>query len=159
MAEDNSEICFVIDLRDNLGGETKSVAEALDFFLPPDKQILFIKEKAAMIDIDPRILKTKTPARFKEELIILVNENSASAAEIFADVIQRCKRGIVIGNPTLGKHCAQDIIKIQKGINLKLTIFTFEYITGVNKVLPDIIIKENEDALEVALEYLSKPEK
>ena len=136
-------------MRDNYGGFILNASRLLDLFLPPGENIIFTKTKRASGYI------TRSPAFLKHKIFVLINSRTASAAEIFADVIQRTKRGVVIGTPSFGKNLTQsDFYKIKDGFKISITTSELKYQSGKNKIVPDILVKENEDALRVALEYI-----
>lgn len=149
---------IVFDVRDNPGGYLSTVSDMLQMLVP--KGPIFHTR-------DSKGRKTTTnsnnpnPAKYK--LAVLVNENSASAAEIFAAAVKERGVGKVIGSQTFGKGTVQSIVELNDGGAMKLTVA--EYFTPnmnrVNKVgvTPDIIIdpiyKEGTSpVLEKALEQL-----
>jgi len=151
-AEKDAEIkILIIDLQDNPGGKFKNAREMLDLFLPASKRIVFFKKTGENFQ-EPESL-TKTDALFTKKILVLVNEETASAAEIFADAMQRYKRGVVIGRPTFGKNLIQDYKSIgQAGILIELTTAELEYASGGNRVIPDIWVHK-ENALTSAIRY------
>jgi carboxyl-terminal processing protease len=90
---------LVIDLRSNGGGYVEITKQMVGYFF--DKDVKIGDEKTRK-ETKPRTAKTKGDSRFKGELIVLVDSESASAAEVFAKVIQLEKRGKVIGDRTMG---------------------------------------------------------
>ena len=102
------------------------------------------------------------------KLVLLVNENSASATEIFTAAIQDNKLGTVIGTKTFGKGVMQEIKPLEIGGAIKITIEEFKTPNGekIHKVgiTPDIEVEnKNEDLekkidaqLDTAIDYLSK---
>lgn len=142
---------IIIDIRSNLGGYIKDAKKILDIFFPAGKQIIFIKETKQKFKKNPDWVRTSRNTYLDGNLIILVNEWTVSAAEIFADAIQRHKRGIIVGTPTFGKNCIQSIFKIRKRYILKITTFILEFKSGGHKVIPDKITGDEEDALDRAL--------
>lgn len=98
----------------------------------------------------------------KYELVVLVNENSASASEIFAGAVKDRKAGTLIGTKTFGKGLIQSIMPLNDGSILKMT--TAEYLTpnetSINGIgiEPDIIVENttHEDLqLKKAIETLN----
>lgn len=126
---------LVIDLRDNPGGMLSSVINIMDEILP-EGLITYVedpygnrqeyKSDAACIDIP---------------MVVLVNENSASASEIFAGAIKDYEYATLVGKKTFGKGIVQTIIRLSDGDALKLTTSKYytpkgNYIHGVG-IEPD----------------------
>lgn len=140
---------IIIDVRDNPGGELKSVIRVLDQFVPNDK--ILVKFEYVNEEYNYEI-KSKAPFTHapKREIVILANENSASASELFSGTMQHYKLAKVVGKKTFGKGSMQEMLGIidPPGKNLgdiKLTVAEFLKPDGgkINKVgiTPDINIK------------------
>ena len=141
----------IIDLRSNPGGLLQSALEMLEFFVPKGELILFTKgrNEESKLEFYSRI----TPHFGDLPLVILVDENSASASEIVAGTIQDLDRGVIIGNKTFGKGLVQTVIPLPYDASLKLTtaryytpsgrcIQKLDYLSNVRDVLrtkPDSI--------------------
>lgn len=152
---------LVIDLRDNPGGNVDTVTDMLDLMLP-EGTTLSIKDKQG----EEFVYSSDEEHQFTKPLAILVNENSASASEIFAGAIQTYGTGEIVGTTTYGKGVVQQIFDLKDGTSVKLTIA--EYMIagqfGINGegVEPDVEIEyvrdtENPDAdnqLQKALELI-----
>lgn len=110
---------IVIDLRDNGGGLLSAAQEMLSHFFPPQTVILRDKGRSHEEVIMTELTQ---PLLVKMPVVVLVNENSASASEIFAGAIQDNKRGQVIGRKTYGKGSVQQPFQLSDGTTLKLTI-------------------------------------
>ena len=89
-------------------------------------------------------------SQFTKPLVVLVNENSASASEIFSGAIQTFGTGEVVGTTTYGKGVVQQIFDLKDGTSVKLTIA--EYLIagqfGINGkgVTPDVEVQYEKDA-------------
>ena len=95
---------LIIDVRDNPGGYMDAVANIADEMISGDHTIIQTKGKNREDE-----LRTHIDGQFeKGKVVILVNENSASASEILAGVIQDLDRGIVVGRRTYGKGLVQE---------------------------------------------------
>jgi len=140
---------IIIDVRDNPGGELKSVIQILDQFVPKDK--VLVKFEYAN---EANNYEIKSAAPFihapKRKIVILANENSASASELFAGAMQYHKLAKVVGRKTFGKGSMQEMLGIidPPGKNLgdvKLTVAEFVKPDGgkINKVgiIPDVNVK------------------
>ncbi|MCQ2112236.1 MAG: S41 family peptidase [Bacteroidaceae bacterium] len=110
---------LIIDLRDNTGGYMSSAIQMVNEFLPEHKLIVYTQGRNTKREdfySDGRGSYQKLP------LIVLTNENSASAAEIFAGAIQDNDRGIIVGRRTFGKGLVQQQISFSDGSLIHLTI-------------------------------------
>lgn len=151
---------IIIDVRNNPGGELQSVIKILDQFVPRDKILVKFDyvNPAYNYEIKSQAPFTRAP---KREIVILANENSASASELFAGCMQYHKLAKVVGRKTFGKGSMQEMMGIidPPGKNLgdiKLTVAEFLKPDGgkINKVgiTPDVNVKnKSEDFDESAL--------
>lgn len=90
---------LIIDLRGNSGGEVAALQKLLGYFFDHEVTIGEMKRRK---DSKPLKAKSHGENEFKGKLAVLVDSNSASAAELFARVIQLEKRGVVIGDRSAG---------------------------------------------------------
>lgn len=118
---------MVLDLRGNGGGYLDAATAIADEFLAEGKLIVYTKGR---VDGEERILATKTGLLEKTQLVILVDENSASASEILAGAIQDNDRGIIIGRRTFGKGLVQEEKRLTDGSAFRLTIARYYTPTG-----------------------------
>ena len=132
----------ILDLRDNPGGLLNQAIEISRIFVP-EGPIVHIKEKNK--PLVTHVSTTKSP---KYKLVVLINENSASASEIFAGAIKDTKAGYIIGNKSFGKGIVQSMIPLSNGSILKMT--TSEYLTpnktsihGIG-IIPDKVVENTE---------------
>lgn len=110
---------LVIDLRDNTGGYLNSAVQIANEFLPKNKLIVYTQgRKSQRQDYrsDGRGSYQNIP------LIVLINEGSASAAEIFAGAMQDNDRATIIGRRSFGKGLVQQQIGFPDGSMIRLTI-------------------------------------
>lgn len=132
---------LVIDLRDNGGGIVDEAQDILDTILDKDQIMMYTVNKKQEEEIEK---STKKPT-ITMPIVVLVNENTASASEIFASAIKENNKGKVIGATTYGKGVIQELLPLSDGSGLKVT--TEEYYTAkknkINKigVTPDIEVK------------------
>lgn len=132
---------LVIDLRDNGGWLLSAVQDMLSHFFAPQTVILRDKGKNTEEVITTNLTQ---PFFLNLPVVVLVNENSASASEIFAGAIQDYKRGQVIGRTTYGKWSVQQPFQLSDGTTLKLTIA--RWFTPNNRsidkegITPDVIL-------------------
>ena len=110
---------LVIDLRDNTGGYMNSAIQMANEFLPKDKLIVYtIGRKSPRQDFpsDGHGSYQKIP------LVVLINEGSASASEIFAGAVQDNDRATIIGRRSFGKGLVQQQLSFPDGSMIRLTI-------------------------------------
>ncbi|MDH6306394.1 carboxyl-terminal processing protease [Parabacteroides sp. PF5-5] len=110
---------FVVDLRGNSGGMMDAAINMINEFLPAGQLIVYTEGKAY-----PRndIFSNGTGTCIDNPLVVLTDEGSASASEIFAGAIQDNDRGMIIGRRTYGKGLVQSQIALTDGSQLRLTI-------------------------------------
>jgi carboxyl-terminal processing protease len=110
---------IVLDLRDNGGGYVSAATGLANQFLPENKLIVYTEGKH-----EPRTdYYTTGGGEFEQgRLAVLINENSASASEIFAGAIQDLDRGVIIGRRSFGKGLVQEQFSFDDGSALNLTI-------------------------------------
>ena len=148
---------LIIDLRDNGGGVVDEALKITDMFLEKDKTMLITVDK----NNNKKYSKTKSDKTIDIPVIILANDASASASEIFIGALKDNERSKVVGTTTFGKGLIQQLRKMQNGTGLKVTIA--EYFTPnenpINKkgIEPNykVEIEGNKDTqLQKAIELL-----
>lgn len=157
---------LIIDLRDNGGGLVTEAIATSEIFVPLGNTILKSYDK----DGNETVTKSSNINTEKIKIVVLVNENSASATEIFAAAIQDNEVGTIIGTKTFGKGVMQEVQPLKIGGALKITIEEFKTPKG-NKIhevgiTPDIEVDNEKDQfitsieedkqLQAAIEYLKK---
>ncbi|RNI31110.1 carboxy terminal-processing peptidase [Rufibacter latericius] len=144
---------IILDLRNNGGGSLQDVVDMVGLFIKsgPVVQVKSANGPAAVLeDRDPQI-------QFGGPLVVLVNENSASASEIMAAAIQDYKRGVIVGSSTYGKGTVQQFFDLDQVLpasfdavkplgHLKLTTQKYYRISGktvqLRGVTPDIVLPD-----------------
>lgn len=111
---------FVIDLRGNSGGYLDQAAMMVNEFLPPDRMIVYTKGKNPIND--SYLVSDGGGHYLDNEIVVLTDEFSASASEIFAGAIQDNDRGLVIGRRTFGKGLVQNQLPLPDNSALRLTV-------------------------------------
>lgn len=145
---------LIIDLRDNPGGDLLSVVNCLGFFVPQGKTVVTIDYKDPDKKYSMRSVgDVKTPYY---KLAVLINENSASGAELFAGNIRDYKLGTLVGVTSYGKGTVQEFMRLhntpdQAMGQIKLTVAEYILPNGdcVNKVgiKPDIWVANHKELL------------
>lgn len=152
---------LIIDLRYNGGGIVTEAINISELFLPKDKKIMIQVDKTGKEEVINS--KEEPVVNSNLDIIVLANENSASASEIFIGALKDNNIAKVVGTKTYGKGVMQEVTPLQSGGALKLTIEEFLTPNGdkINKkgIEPDIEVKENEDTevdeqLQKAIETL-----
>ena len=121
IAELSQQNCkgLIIDLRDNTGGYMEAAIRMVNEFLPEGKLIVYTQGRKY-----PRMEEyaNGTGSCQKMPVVVLVNEGSASASEIFAGAIQDNDRGTIVGRRSFGKGLVQQPIDFSDGSAIRLTI-------------------------------------
>ncbi len=118
---------LVLDLRGNSGGYLRAAIEMSDTFLGDKKLIVFTKGRNRP---EKRYYARNNGAFEEGALYVLIDENSASAAEIVAGAIQDNDRGAIIGRKSFGKGLVQEQIDFADGSALRLTVARYYTPTG-----------------------------
>ena len=118
--------CLIIDIRDNTGGLVTEAIAVSELFMPNGKTILKSYDKEGK----ETEIKSKAISTENVPIVILTNESSASAAEIFAAAMQDNKIATLIGAKTFGKGVMQEIRPLAIGGALKITIEEFKTPNG-----------------------------
>ena len=110
---------FIIDLRSNTGGYMEAAVNMINEFMPEGSLIVYTEGKSF-----PRsdVYANGTGTCKDAPIVVLTDEISASASEIFSGAIQDNDRGLIIGRRTYGKGLVQSPIKLTDGSEIRLTI-------------------------------------
>lgn len=154
---------LIFDLRMNGGGLLNEAIGVSSLFVPPDQPVVHIVYR----DRPTEVFKSRAKKAFDMPLVVLVDENSASASEIVAGAIKDLKAGVLIGTTTFGKGSVQTFYQLSDGSGIKIT--TAKYLTaGGNSihevgVEPDVVVENvnkvmpgepGDVQLERAIEYI-----
>lgn len=146
----NGMRAIILDLRNNPGGELLSAVKVSRHFLPPGP-VVYIEYKGG------RQEEHRTEGNNQRlPLVVLINNSSASAAEILAGAVKDTKSGILIGEKTFGKGVVQMVFDLDNGAGLKLT--TARYLTpnknDINKkgIMPDVAVSQPPDGTDAQLQ-------
>lgn len=132
---------IIIDLRGNPGGTIESVIDILDLFIDQDKILVYtINKKGKRTDY-----KAKTKEKKKFNTVIMTNNQSASASEVFVGAMKDYKKATVIGEKTFGKGVVQEFREIFGKSALKVTVSKYFTPNGESihekGIEPDIYVK------------------
>lgn len=146
LAKLNQENCegVVIDLRGNTGGYMGAAIQMVNEFLPKNKLIVYTQGRKS-----PRenYNSNGTGSSQKMPVVVLMDEGSASASEIFAGAIQDNDRGTIIGRRSFGKGLVQQPIDFSDGSAIRLTIA--RYYTPSGRCIQKPYIKGNDSNYEM----------
>lgn len=135
---------LVLDIRDNPGGVIDSALDISSFLLEPGSVILRAHGRAQAA-VEERVPAAAKPYRFP--VVILMNEKTASAAEIVAGSLRDHKRAILLGQRSYGKGLVQRVFPLSEGAGLALT--TSYYFTpngeSIQRPLKDSQVRKQED--------------
>ena len=141
---------YILDLRNNPGGLLTQAINITDFFLN-DGEI--VSTKGRKISETRRFFAKKGDAIDGKPIIVLINNGSASASEIFAGALKDHKRAIILGESSYGKGSVQSIIPLRNGGGIRLTISKYYLPSGDSisevGVTPDIIVEETEGDFKI----------
>ena len=148
---------IIFDLRYNPGGMYDVVCHILDDILPKGT-IVYTKDKAGNKD------EEKSDARhLKIPIVVLQNESSASASEIFSGAVQDFKAGTIVGTQSYGKGVVQNTFPLSDGSALKLTVKKYYTPNGRNingkGITPDVEVENDaktDKQLDTAEKILAK---
>ena len=158
---------LIIDLRNNGGGIVDQALEIADYMTDKDSVLLYEVDK----NNKETVRKSKNDAIINMPIIILTNENTASASEILAGALKDLGKAKTVGITTYGKGVIQQILQLKDGSGIKVTIEEYQT-PNRNKIhkvgiepdekveLPDTVtsvfnVKESEDTqLQKAIEML-----
>ena len=150
---------LIVDLRGNPGGLLDSVCEIMDDLLP-EGLIVYTEDKNGN-----RVEYTSQEGQlFAGEMAVLVDQDTASAAEIFAGAIQDHGIGTIVGTQTYGKGLVQKTYTLSDGSGIKFT--TENYFTPLGNningtgITPDVALEEEteETAEEIQTEEMQTEE-
>lgn len=113
---------FVIDLRQNPGGLLDQVEQMASMFLEDGKTIVKFEDKNGNTSEDVASSKLDGGFKVKEPTVVLVDEGSASASEIFAAAIKESGNKKIIGTKTFGKGTVQTVKNLNDKSEIKLTV-------------------------------------
>ena len=137
---------YVIDLRNNPGGLLTQAINITDFFLE-DGEI--VSTKGRKVSETRKFFARKGDEIKGKPIVVLINNGSASASEIFAGALKDHKRAIILGENSYGKGSVQSIIPLRNGGGIRLTISKYYLPSGKSisevGVTPDIVIEEEGD--------------
>ena len=141
---------YLLDLRNNPGGLLNQAINITDFFLN-DGEI--VSTKGRKISETRKFFARRGDEIGGKPIVVLINNGSASAAEIFAGALKDHKRAIILGENSYGKGSVQSIIPLKNGGGMRLTISKYYLPSGKSisevGVTPDIYVEEDNSDFQI----------
>ena len=138
----NGKHTLILDLRGNPGGYVVTLEKLAGYFFEKDTKIADLKGRKEM---DPQLAKTQEGNVFRGKVIVLVDSNSGSAAEIFARLMQIEKRGVVLGDNSAGAVMQSRGVGFDAGAATKIAY-------GMNLTMADVIMTDGKSLEHVGVE-------
>ncbi|MBR6033549.1 MAG: S41 family peptidase [Clostridia bacterium] len=136
--EEKNIKALIIDIRNNGGGIVQEALDIADYIVPKGKTLMITVNKT---EKEETVYSKENPT-IKVPVVMLVNENSASASEILAGALMDNECAKIVGAKTYGKGVIQEVLKLLDGSALKLT--TEEYFTPNRSKINKVGIEPNE---------------
>ena len=110
---------LIIDLQNNGGGYLNAAVELASLFLPPLQRVVYTKGRS---DEQHDYNTSLFSSHFKGRVVVLIDEQSASASEIFAGCMQDYDRGVIVGRRSFGKGLVQRPVELPNGGLARITV-------------------------------------
>lgn len=137
---------LILDLRNNGGGSLDEAVNIVGMFVPKNSLVVDTRGKRA--EYSQKYFTRSQPIDTEIPLVVLVNENSASASEIVSGCIQDYDRGVVIGARTFGKGLVQSVRPLVYNTQMKVT--TAKYYTPSGRCVQEIDYSNGEHKKTIA---------
>lgn len=137
---------LVLDLRGNLGGLLHEAVNIVNLFVDRGQEIVFTKGK--IVEWDKSYLTVNPPVDTHIPLVVLVDENSASASEIVSGALQDLDRAVIIGKRTYGKGLVQQTKDLVYNAKIKITVAKYYIPSGRCVQALDYSNKDEEGRVE-----------
>lgn len=137
---------LILDLRGNPGGLMHEAVNIVNLFVDKGQEVVYTKGRTA--DWDKMYLAVNNPVDLQIPLVVLVDQNSASASEIVSGAIQDLDRGVVIGQRTYGKGLVQVTKDVVYNSKVKITVAKYYIPSGRCVQALDYTHKDDEGRVE-----------
>ncbi|MDO4317561.1 MAG: S41 family peptidase [Lachnospiraceae bacterium] len=158
---------MIVDLRDNPGGLLSTVCGMLSRIVPKGDMLVYMEDKYGRTEE----YKSDSAETVDVPITVLINENSASASEVFAGALQDYGIATLVGTQSFGKGIVQSIVPLQDGSAIKVTVSRYFTPNGVCihgvGLTPDLEVEldeelkgqltipiEDDNQIQAAVEYL-----
>jgi carboxyl-terminal processing protease len=153
---------IIVDLRWNPGGLLDKAIKISGYFLEKDQIVVSTKGREGTANVSE--FRSEMDSLYKGKLIVLVNNGSASASEIFSGAIRDNKRGKLLGTKTFGKGSVQKLFNLDENVGVTLTIAKYYTPSGISihgkGITPDYVVKaeeiSKEDSDKIKILYKNK---
>ena len=123
---------LILDLRNNPGGLLNSAVDVCRQFLPPNTRVVSTQGRVSSQQHDYSTSSVSKP-RPNFPMVLLINEGSASGAEIVAGALKDLRRAVLVGETTFGKGSVQNVLQLPDGSAVRFT--TAKYYTPSRQVI------------------------
>lgn len=136
---------LVLDLRDNHGGLLTEAVDIVNLFVP--KGMTIVETRGKLLAASSKYVTNNEPLDLDVPIVVLVNKETASAAEIVAGALQDLDRAVIVGNSTFGKGLVQSPRDLPYNGSIKLT--TAKYYIPSGRCVQAIDYKKEREAAEL----------
>lgn len=136
---------LILDLRGNPGGLLDEAVSAAGIFLPPDQIVCRVIDRSGFEMVEYRT--GESPATFTRPVVVVIDENAASASEVLAAALQESGRAVVVGRRSFGKGWVQNVFPFDDGSALRLS--TARYYTPGGHTFGDPSVRLPEEGEEI----------
>ncbi len=119
---------LIIDLRDNGGGLLNEAVNIVNLFV--DQNIKIVETKGKISEMNNSYKTQNTPIDKNIPIVVLVNDNSASASEILSGALQDLDRAVIVGKKTFGKGLVQKVYPMDYNTSMKITVSKYYIPSG-----------------------------
>lgn len=140
LKENRGVPALVLDLRANFGGEVEALEQSLGEFFPSAVNIGTFIERGGHQETDHSV---RRGAGYDGRLAVLVSQDSASCAEIFAEVMLHTRRAVILGQNTRGSVLGSDVLTLPDGGELQYSVF--DYISPRGRRLEGVGVAPDEE--------------
>ena len=130
----------ILDLRGNGGGLLREAINVCNVFIPAEETVVTTRSK--VVEADQQYKTRNEPVDASIELVVLIDEHSASASEIVSGVMQDLDRGVIIGQLSYGKGLVQNTFDV--GYNAKVKLTTSKYYIPSGRCIQSVEYKNGE---------------
>ena len=136
---------LILDLRDNHGGLLTEAVDIVNLFVP--KGLTIVETRGKLSAASSKYVTNNEPLDLDVPIVVLVNKETASAAEIVAGALQDLDRAVIVGNSTFGKGLVQSPRDLPYNGSIKLT--TAKYYIPSGRCVQAIDYKKEREAAEL----------
>ncbi len=155
VAESLSKLKFksgvILDLRNNPGGLIEEAVKVAQLFIGNGVIVSY------QVNGNEKLFKASNPKPINAPVILMINRNTASSAEILAGAFQDRNRGVVVGERSYGKGSVQELVTLDDGSKLELTVALYRTPSGrvIEElgIIPDLEVSSSEIGIK-ALQVL-----